>query len=137
MKPQRVLPPTLLLVTLTLSFGTHPASAAAPKAGNQCKRSLVGQTVSGLTCQKSGTKYVWTKAPSQLPLAPSQPSPGAGPGGDCHPSYDPCIAPRGGDVDCASGSGNGPRYVVGPVKVTGTDEYGLDRDGDGIGCEKR
>jgi len=38
------------------------------------------------------------------------------------------------DVDCAGGSGDGPRYV-GAVKVTGPDPYGLDRDGDGIGCE--
>jgi hypothetical protein len=38
------------------------------------------------------------------------------------------------DVDCAGGSGDGPRYV-GTVKVPGADLYGLDRDGDGIGCE--
>jgi hypothetical protein len=52
----------------------------------------------------------------------------------CTPGYDPCIPP-GPDVDCAGGSGNGPRYVEGPVRVTGSDPYGLDRDGDGIGCE--
>jgi hypothetical protein len=39
------------------------------------------------------------------------------------------------DVDCAGGSGNGPAYVQGPVKVVGTDIYDLDRDGDGIGCD--
>lgn len=39
------------------------------------------------------------------------------------------------DVDCAGGSGNGPYYVQGPVYVIGTDRYGLDRDGDGVGCE--
>jgi resuscitation-promoting factor RpfB len=39
------------------------------------------------------------------------------------------------DVDCAGGSGNGPAYVRGPVKVIGDDIYGLDRDGDGWGCE--
>jgi hypothetical protein len=32
-------------------------------------------------------------------------------------------------------SGNGPEYVQGPVRVTGADIYGLDDDGDGIGCE--
>jgi hypothetical protein len=53
----------------------------------------------------------------------------------CTPGYDPCIPP-GPDVDCAGGSGNGPRYVEGPVRVTGNDPYGLDRDGDGIGCER-
>jgi hypothetical protein len=52
----------------------------------------------------------------------------------CTPGYDPCIPP-GPDVDCAGGSGNGPRYVEGPVTVTGSDPYGLDRDGDGVGCE--
>lgn len=39
------------------------------------------------------------------------------------------------DVDCAGGSGNGPAYVQGPVRVVGRDIYGLDRDNDGIGCE--
>jgi hypothetical protein len=38
------------------------------------------------------------------------------------------------DVDCAGGSGNGPAYT-GRVTVIGPDEYDLDRDGDGIGCE--
>ena len=52
----------------------------------------------------------------------------------CTEGYDPCIPP-GPDVDCAGGSGNGPRYVEGPIRVTGSDPYGLDRDGDGIGCE--
>jgi hypothetical protein len=39
------------------------------------------------------------------------------------------------DVDCAGGSGNGPKYVRGPVSVIGSDEYGLDNDHDGIACE--
>ncbi|AUH63237.1 excalibur calcium-binding domain-containing protein [Paracoccus zhejiangensis] len=55
---------------------------------------------------------------------------------DCHPSYDLVCVPVSSDVDCAGGSGNGPDYVRGPVRVIGPDEYGLDRDGDGIACEK-
>jgi hypothetical protein len=39
------------------------------------------------------------------------------------------------DVDCEGKGGNGPAYVRGPVRVVGSDIYGLDRDGDGIGCE--
>jgi hypothetical protein len=54
-------------------------------------------------------------------------------GQDCQ-GYDPCIPP-GADVDCGSGSGNGPRYVDGPVYLDGSDPYGLDSDGDGIACE--
>jgi hypothetical protein len=53
---------------------------------------------------------------------------------DCTPGYQPCIPP-GPDVDCQGGSGNGPRYVQGPITVTGDDPYGLDSDHDGIGCE--
>jgi len=52
---------------------------------------------------------------------------------DCQ-GYSPCLPP-GSDVDCAGGSGNGPRYVNGPVYVNGSDPYGLDSDGDGVGCE--
>ena len=52
----------------------------------------------------------------------------------CHPSYVPCLEIVS-DYDCAGGSGNGPLYT-GRVQVIGPDDYGLDRDGDGIGCEK-
>jgi hypothetical protein len=71
-----------------------------------------------------------------LPPTGSEPDIDGGDGGgedDCQ-GYDPCISP-GGDVDCAAGSGDGPRYVDGPVYVEGFDPYGLDRDGDGVACE--
>jgi hypothetical protein len=53
---------------------------------------------------------------------------------DCDSNYSGCV-PIASDVDCAGGSGNGPAYVRGPVQVIGYDKYGLDRDGDGWGCE--
>jgi hypothetical protein len=52
----------------------------------------------------------------------------------CDPNYSGCV-PIASDVDCAGGSGNGPAYVDGPVRVTGDDIYGLDNDGDGYGCD--
>ncbi|MEU6039858.1 G5 domain-containing protein [Actinomadura sp. NPDC047616] len=52
----------------------------------------------------------------------------------CDPNYSPCV-PIASDVDCAGGSGNGPAYVQGPVRVIDTDIYDLDRDGDGVGCD--
>lgn len=52
----------------------------------------------------------------------------------CNSNYSGCV-PIASDVDCAGGSGDGPKYVRGPVRVIGYDVYGLDRDGDGIGCE--
>ncbi|GAA2609889.1 G5 domain-containing protein [Paractinoplanes durhamensis] len=53
----------------------------------------------------------------------------------CDPHYDPCV-PIASDVDCAGGSGNGPAYVDGPIRVIGDDPYDLDRDGDGIACDR-
>lgn len=52
----------------------------------------------------------------------------------CDPNYSGCV-PIASDVDCAGGSGNGPAYVHGPVRVIGSDIYDLDRDGDGVGCD--
>ena len=53
----------------------------------------------------------------------------------CHSSYSGKCVPIASDVDCAGGSGNGPAYVSGPVRVVGPDVYRLDRDKDGWGCE--
>jgi resuscitation-promoting factor RpfB len=53
----------------------------------------------------------------------------------CDPNYADACVPIASDVDCAGGGGNGPEYVQGPVRVVGTDIYGLDRDGDGIACD--
>jgi hypothetical protein len=53
----------------------------------------------------------------------------------CHPSYEGKCVPFASDVDCAGGSGNGPVYIEGPVRVVGPDVYDLDRDNDGWGCE--
>ncbi|MDG4886850.1 excalibur calcium-binding domain-containing protein [Mesorhizobium sp. WSM4887] len=44
--------------------------------------------------------------------------------------------PSGGrDLDCAGGTGNNP-VVQGPVAISGSDPNRLDRDHDGIGCER-
>jgi endonuclease YncB( thermonuclease family) len=54
---------------------------------------------------------------------------------NCHPSYKgACLDPNSPDYDCEGGSGNGPDYT-GLVQVVGYDEYELDADGDGYGCE--
>jgi resuscitation-promoting factor RpfB len=54
----------------------------------------------------------------------------------CDPNYTGACVPIASDVDCASGSGNGPAYVAGPVYVVGEDIYDLDRNNDGVGCER-
>ena len=56
---------------------------------------------------------------------------------NCDPSYPSvCLQMNAGDYDCAGGSGNGPNYVQGPIVVLPPDPFDLDRDGDGIGCER-
>jgi micrococcal nuclease len=55
---------------------------------------------------------------------------------NCHPSYTGyCLSVGTGDWDCAGGSGNGPNYLPVTVRVVGYDEFELDYDGDGYGCE--
>jgi hypothetical protein len=71
--------------------------------------------------------------PPPPPPDPAPPPPPPPPPNDCHPSYDPCL-PIVSDVDCVGGSGDGPVYT-GTVNVIGPDEYDLDRDGDGVGCD--
>ena len=58
----------------------------------------------------------------------------ADPSRNCTPGYSPCLPPAS-DYDCAGNSGNGPKYVDGPIRVTGSDPYDLDRNDDGVGCE--
>jgi len=51
---------------------------------------------------------------------------------NCTSGYSPCLPPAS-DYDCEGGSGDGPKYT-GLVRVTGSDPYDLDADGDGWGC---
>jgi len=51
---------------------------------------------------------------------------GGGGGADCMTGYSPCLAVVE-DLDCGE--------ISGPVRVTGSDPYRLDADGDGIGCD--
>ena len=69
-----------------------------------------------------------TTSPTTTSTPPPPPS-------SCDPNYSgACLDPSSSDYDCAGGSGNGPDYT-GTVTVVGNDHFGLDSDGDGIGCE--
>jgi micrococcal nuclease len=76
-----------------------------------------------------------TPKPTPRPTPRPTPKPTPKPS-NCHPSYvGVCVKEGIGDYDCAGGSGNGPNYVKGPFDVVGYDEFDLDRDNDGVGCE--
>jgi micrococcal nuclease len=69
-----------------------------------------------------------TSVPTAVPFVEPEPEPE--PASKCHPSYDPCL-PIVGDLNCPDVRALG----AAPVDVIGPDDYGLDRDNDGIGCE--
>ncbi|WP_406077325.1 G5 domain-containing protein [Micromonospora sp. NBC_00858] len=87
-------------------------------------------TTDGVQTSKKLVKTVVTKQPVTEVVAVGTKKPQA----NCDPNYSPCV-PIASDVDCLPGSGNGPAYVRGTVKVIGTDIYDLDRDNDGYGCD--
>lgn len=58
-----------------------------------------------------------------------QATPNNPPGSGCQPGYSPCL-PRVADLNCSDIPASKR-----PVRVTGSDPYRLDGDGDGIACE--
>lgn len=98
--------------------------------GVETAREVVSVTVT--VAPVSEVTSIGTRQPA--PVAPA-PVPLAQPAGECHSSYAGVCVPIASDVDCAGGSGNGPAYVRGPLRVVGPDVYDLDRDGDGIACD--
>jgi len=116
--------------TNTGGFG---AAAAFP-----CRVSRRGNRYRFACENKLGDRFVYALTVTQGPeLAPKRrfpSSPGGGP--SCDAAYSgACLKPGVGDYDCAGGSGNGPNYVDGPIRVVGSDPHDLDSDGDGIACE--
>jgi hypothetical protein len=94
---------------------------------SQSRRSGVG------VLPDSRVTLLVAKAP---PPTTAPPPPSTAPAENCDPSYpDVCLDPSAEDYDCAGGSGNGPEYVEGPIRVRPPDPFGLDADDDGWGCE--
>lgn len=91
----------------------------------------------GTVIRQSPTAGTFMRGSSTLTVIVAKKAPiESGGGGNCHPSYvGECLRPDASDYDCAGGSGNGPYYVYGTVRVVGPDVFDLDRDGDGYGCE--
>ena len=74
-----------------------------------------------------------TPAPTRAPTPPpptAAPVVTPAPVANCHPSYSPCL-PIVADLNCPDVRALG----AAPVTVIGPDDYRLDGDGDGIGCE--
>ena len=69
-----------------------------------------------------------TPAPDVTPAATTKPNPEPTQDAACHPSYEPCVPDAGHDLDCSD--------IGFRVQVIGRDEYRLDGNKDGWGCER-
>ena len=99
--------------------------------GVETSRTLAGQ--SAVVAPVQQVTSVGTRVPYVAPVP--VPAPAPAPSG-CDANYSGACVPVASDVDCAGGSGNGPAYVQGPVRIVGSDVYDLDRDGDCIACDR-
>jgi hypothetical protein len=128
-----------ILSLLIFLIGVISCTASSPSAAP-----LPGSTITVTATATKTVKVKVTKKPKPAPTktvtVTARPKPGsaggerrAGATRNCTPGYSPCLPPAL-DYDCRGGSGNGPKYA-GPVRVTGSDPYDLDRDGDEKACE--
>lgn len=133
---------------------------AAPYFYNGDHGQYAGQLYSAALAARRAKRGLWSACPATqlrptealatVAAAPPPSGGGSGSGGGssgsgsggagagCTDGYSPCLPDHGGaDYDCGGGSGNGPYYTAIGVTytVTGYDPYGLDADGDGLGCE--
>jgi hypothetical protein len=118
---------------------TAPTTTAAPTTTTTAPPTTAAPppTTTPPTTRPPVTAPPATSPPATDPptaIAPPDDRPGRD--GGCDPNYSGCV-PVARDVDCRGGRGDGPEYVDGPVRVIGRDIYDLDRNGDGIGCERR
>jgi hypothetical protein len=104
--------------------GTIPVGAADRAQGST--RYNTAFATGAVTVESNCSKFLVTMQGSNpAPVSVARPA-----GGNCHPSYIPCL-PIVGDLDCPDVRAMGKD----PVEVIGRDAYRLDGDGDGIGCE--
>ncbi|MCO1656904.1 hypothetical protein [Pseudonocardia humida] len=122
--PTTVAPPT------TTTAAPPTTTPAAPRTTTSPARATTTAP------RAEPVRAVQPAAPEPAPRPEPEPAPEpAKAASGCNDNYDPCVPDDPKDVDCEGGSGNGPSYVAGPVRVTGSDVYDLDRDADGLACE--
>jgi hypothetical protein len=102
-------------------------SAQILKAAQTAKAKSIG-----LWKSCPGTQLTPNVALTTLSTAASTTASASTSGVKCDPNYAGCIPIFPPDLDCADIEQLG----LAPVKVIGTDLHRLDRDGDGIGCDK-
>lgn len=116
------------------------ATEAAAPSSPANSPTIIAPTTAQSAATTSTTALPTTTSTTEAPNPATLPPTTVGslppvPVSNCDPNYEGACVPIAADVDCAGGSGNGPAYVEGPVRVVGSDLYGLDRDSNGVACE--
>ena len=130
-------PAPSITATPTTTAPTTTAPTTAPTTAAATTAAATAGSVAPLPKPKPKPipKPIPKPAPKPAPKPSPAPKPAPAPS-TCDPNYaGQCLKDGIGDYDCSSGSGNGPNYVYGTVRVVGSDPFGLDRDNDGLGCE--
>lgn len=118
------------------------AQSAVTRAGQNGERTLTYRVtlIDGVETGRELTSDVVTvTAVTEITAVGTYDPPPAPPAdavSECDVNYADACVPVASDVDCAWGSGNGPAYFDGVARVVGIDIYDLDRDGDGLACER-
>lgn len=114
--------------------GTRTLTYEVTYEGNrEVSRELVSDDITSEPVTEVTTRGTYV-APPPPPPPPPAPAPPANNG--CDLNYADACVPIVSDVDCAWGTGDGPAYLNGVARVIGNDVYGLDRDDDGLACER-
>lgn len=140
----RLHPLVLILPSLLFAMACGPDSATSPTPTQTRTATVSPQTTTPAATpttakpKPTAAKPRPTRTTVRTTARPKPPPPPttSAPARNCDPAYpDVCLRDGIGDYDCAGGSGNGPNYVSGPIRVLPPDPFDLDRDADGIGCE--
>jgi PASTA domain len=135
-EPERVEVPTL--VDMTRAEAEQLVADLGLEATTKYRST--GQHPAEIVISQSHEAGAWVLPDTTISLVvaktPTPPPPPPAPEPSCDPSYpDVCLDPAVEDYDCAGGTGNGPGYVEGPIRVLPPDPFDLDGEGDGVGCE--
>ena len=107
---------------------TEEPTLSTPTAGPSATPRPADPTSTAVAPEPTVPPLPTTSVPPPVPTEPPPPN--------CDPSYpDVCIPVGAADYDCAGGTGNGPNYIQGPIRVLPPDPHSFDGDGDGVGCE--
>lgn len=135
----------LLLRTGELATGSISGSdTTLPTATTQVTAPTTQPTAPSVTSTTKKPATSTTKKPSPTTSAPTTLAPTTT--APCNANYAKCLNSAS-DYDCvgdsddadwsgAAGDQDGPNFVSGPFAVTGSDQFGLDKNGNGIACEK-